>query len=119
MSGQGGPEPGAQQPHVHFRIEVPDDLQDGRYSNFLSVWHGPHDFTLDFAVTGQGTPEDGADGAAVVVPARVVSRIKVPLTMVQDVLRALAENVTSFEEAAGPIRKPGDDTPLYPPEDLS
>ena len=108
--------PGSQ--GVQFRIEVPDDLQDGRYSNFLSVWHGPHDFTLDFAVTGQGVPEDGPDGISIVVPARVVSRIRVPLTMVQDVLRALAENVSSFEDAAGPIRKPGDDTPLYPPSDL-
>src|SRR5436305_14222721 len=112
MSGQQG---NADSPGVQFRIDVPDELQDGKYSNFLSVWHGPHDFTLDFAVTGQGSPEEGPDGTSIVVPARVVSRVRVPLTMVQDVLRALAENVSSFEEAAGPIRKPGDDTPLYPP----
>jgi hypothetical protein len=104
---------------VQFRIEVPDEMQAGVYSNFLSVWHGPHDFTLDFAVTGQAAPDESSmDPNALVVPARVVTRVRIPLTMAQDALRALAENVTRFEEAAGPIRRPGDDGPLYPPSDL-
>lgn len=103
---------------VHFRIEVPDELAIGQYANFMSAWSNPHDFTLDFAVTGQGKPTDTEDGPRVEVPCRVVARIKVPLTLAQDILRAMAETVSSFEEAAGPIRKPGDDRPTYPPEAL-
>lgn len=91
---------------VRFDIQVPDDQEVGTFANFLSVWHGPHDFTLDFAVTLQAQ-QDG-DESTVIVPTRVVSRIKIPLTVAEDMLRALAINVSRFEETAGRIRKPGD-----------
>jgi hypothetical protein len=106
------------EPLVHFEVQVPDELEVGTYANFLSVWHGPHDFTLDFGVTGQARPGRSSSGSEQIdVPCRVVSRVKVPLTVVEDMLRALATNVGKFEETAGPIRKPGDDQPFYPPED--
>ena len=93
---------------VSFDIQVPDDLQNGQYANFMSVWSQAHEFTLDFAVTHQSVERDGA----VVVPTRVVARIKIPLTMAEDVLRALATQVTQFEEqAGGRIKKPGEDKP--------
>jgi hypothetical protein len=44
----------------------------GAYANFLTVWHSPHDFTLDFAVTQPVQPT--APGAPVQVPCRVVWR---------------------------------------------
>ena len=101
---------------VQFKIEVPDEELNGRYANFLSVWSGPHDFTMDFAVTGQGTPPEGA-GDPVVVPTRVVARIKIPLAMAQDVLQALATQVSNFETQAGQsIPRLKDDRPIYPPE---
>ena len=99
-------------PDVHIAVQVPDDLVNGVYSNFLSVWSGPHDFTLDFAVTGQPVQSE----AGVTVPAGVVARVKIPLTMAQDLLRAIAEQVSQFEAQAGPIRSPGDDRPVYPPD---
>jgi hypothetical protein len=34
--------------------------------------------------------------------------VKIPLTVAEDVLRALAENVTRYEDVAGRIRKPGE-----------
>jgi hypothetical protein len=102
---------------VDFRIEVPDELQTGQFADFLGVWSGPHAFTLDFAVTGQ--PEAAEDGGNVTVPVRVVSRIKIPHTLAPSILQALASNVTKFETAVGPIRRPGEDNdPVYPPEDL-
>jgi Protein of unknown function (DUF3467) len=104
---------------LNFEIEVPDELEVGTYANFLSVWHSPHDFTLDFAVTGQGQQVSGPGGHPQIdVPCRIVARIKLPLTVVEDVLRALATNVGNFEEQAGRIRKPGDDRPSFPPEGL-
>jgi hypothetical protein len=102
---------GAEQPtepqSVHFDIEVPDDQTVGCYANFLSVWNGPHDFTLDFAVTGQAR----IAGDSLTVPTRVVARVKVPLTVAEDMLRAIAEQVSKFENAQGPIRKRGDNRP--------
>jgi hypothetical protein len=103
---------------VRFEMRVPDELENGSYANFLTVWHSPHEFTLDFAVTGQGQP-DPTEQADVVVPANVVARIKLPLTVAEAVLATLAENVTRYESAAGdPIQKPGDNQPTFPPEDL-
>ncbi len=96
---------------------MPDDEVNGRYSNFLSVWSGPHDFTLDFAVTTQGISPEVA-GDPIVVPTRVVARIKIPLAMAQDVLQALAKQVTIFEEQAGQsIPRLQDKNPTFPPEE--
>jgi len=91
-----------------FELQVAGDLEVGEYANFLAVWHSPHDFTLDFAVTGQAqATEDGN----VSVPCRVVARIKIPPTVAEDMLQALASNITRYEEVAGPIRKPGERLP--------
>ncbi len=91
-----------------FEVQVPDHLEVGQYANFLAVWHGPHDFTLDFAVTGQGVP---TDEGRVTVPCRVIARIKIPPTVAEAMLQALAANVSRHEEAADPIRKPGEKLP--------
>ena len=91
-----------------FEIQVPSEQEVGEYANFLAVWHSPHDFTLDFAVTGQA--EESGDGK-VKVPCRVVARVKIPPTVAEDMLQALATNVSNYEAKAGPIRKPGINLP--------
>lgn len=100
-------------PQTRFEIQVPDELREGSYANFLSVWHTQHDFTLDFAVTEQPVTVSGESGSTneVVVPCRVVTRVRIPATVADDVLRALAQNVTNFENYVGRIRKPGDEGP--------
>ena len=95
------------QPQMRFEIQVDDGVREGHYANFLSVWHTQHDFTLDFAVTDQ--PQVPEDGAELVVPCRVVSRVRIPATVADDILRALAQNVTDFEQTVGRIRRPGDE----------
>ena len=102
---QGQPQP------ARFEIQVPEELREGVYANFLSVWHTQHDFTLDFAVTDQPNAIDPLDGGGVHVPCRVVARVRIPATVADDVLRALAQNVTDFENVVGRIRKPGEDLP--------
>ncbi len=42
------------------------------------------------------------------MPCRVVARIKIPPTMIFDVLRTLNENMTNFENTFGPIQRPGE-----------
>lgn len=87
-----------------FQVVVPEELEGGVYSNFLGVWHSPYEFTLDWCVTQP--PQPGEDGS-VVMPTRVVSRVKIPVTLVYDVLRALNENMTRYEDTFGEIRRPG------------
>ena len=100
---------------VSFRIDLPEGIEPGHYANLMSIWHSPYDFVLDFAVTDRGEMQKNG---SVEVPSRVVARIRIPLSMAQDVLRALADSVSKFEEAYGPIRKLGDDLPMYPPKDI-
>ena len=95
---------GSQPQQVGFAMHVPDDLRAGRYANMLGVWHSPHEFTLDFAVTGPAVPTE--DGQAT-VPCDVVARIKVAPSLVFDLLRALNENMGRYEAQFGEIRRPG------------
>ncbi len=91
-----------QQPE--FQMVVSEELEGGVYANFLGVWHSPYEFTLDWCVT---QPPQTTEEGAVVMPARVVSRVKIPVTLIFDVLRALNENMTRYEQSFGEIRRPG------------
>jgi len=99
---------------LQFRIEVPPEELGGSYANFLSVWHTAHEFTLDFAVTQPPEPADPADAdSPIVVSCHVVSRVKIPVSVVFDVLRALNQNMTRYEGSYGVIERPtprGEDT---------
>jgi hypothetical protein len=102
-----------QQREFQIKLEVPDDQIVGHYANVMSVWGSSHDFTLDFAVIGQ--PDDPT-AKPVIVPARVVARIKIPLAMAQDVLQALASQISLVEAQVGqPIPRFQDNRPTYPP----
>ena len=94
----------AQQPE--FQVVVPPGEEAGLYSNFLGVWHSPYEFTLDFCVTQPPQPSE-ADPERTVMPCLVVSRVKIPVTLIFDVVRALNENMTRYEETFGEIRRPG------------
>ena len=90
---------------VELHIEVPPELEAGTYANVLNVWHTAYEFTLDFGVMQQvGEPED-AD-APVQVPVRVVSRVRIPVTLLFEVLKALNTNMTGYESTFGSIRAP-------------
>jgi hypothetical protein len=102
-------------------LQVPDDLAAGYYSNVVGVWHTPYEFTLDFAVMLPTELMTSPDGEQVpVVPARVVSRVKIPPSAVFELMRALSQNEALYVQNIGPIPTPGGpatpEPPLYPPE---
>lgn len=101
-----------EQRQPRFEVVAPPELEGGSYANFLSVWHTPFEFTLDFCSTLPARP---AEEATMVVPCRVVSRVKIPTTMIFDVLRALNENMTRYEATYGEIRRPQHQPPPPPP----
>ena len=90
-----------------LRINVPDDVQPGVYANGAMVWHSPYEFTIDFFST-QPSPQDEPG----VVPCLVSSRVKIPPTVIFDLLKALNENMTRYEGQFGEIRRV---EPLAPP----
>ena len=90
---------------IELQLDVPPELEGGTYANVLNVWHTAYEFTLDFGVMQQvGAPED-AD-APVQVPVRVVSRVRIPVTLLFEVLKALNTNMTGYESTFGSIRAP-------------
>jgi hypothetical protein len=94
-------------PPVTHSFHVPDDQMGGAYSNLLSVWHSPYEFTLDFAVTLPAqAAHDEAGGDVTLVPSVVVSRIKIPPAMVFAVMQTLNENMTRYEATFGSISGP-------------
>jgi hypothetical protein len=95
------------EPEPEFRPIILPELAGGVYANYLSVWYTPHEFTLDFF--GTQLPETDEDEAAVVIPCRLVSRVRIPVTFVFEVLRAVNENMTRYEEVFGEIRPPRPD----------
>lgn len=82
-----------------IQAKMPEAMEAGLYANLVAVWHTPFDFVLDFAVLGQS--QEGDD--QVTVPAQVVSRVRVPTSVVFQIAKAIADNVTIYEGRYGPI----------------
>jgi hypothetical protein len=95
-----------------FEVRLSEEMEPGVYANFLGVWHTGHEFTLDFAATQPPTSTD----EGTVVPCRVVARVKIPPTLVFDIIKTLNANLTGYEETFGDIKPPEPKTgPETPP----
>jgi hypothetical protein len=81
-------------------LRVPHDLVGGVYAHALSAWSTEHEFTLDYAVAEREPAEEPS-------PLRVVARIRVPVTMLFEMLRELNETLTEHEQRYGEIRGAG------------
>jgi hypothetical protein len=82
------PQPEPQPPHAH--LHVPDDAVEGTYADFVSVWHSRDVFVLDFAVLAQPV----INGQLM---SRVVSRVRIPPSQVFEIMKALEQQLTSWE----------------------
>ncbi len=96
-----------------FQIEMSPETEAGVYADFVSLWHTPDVFVLDFAAL-KGPPQlaERGDGRHVQqFPTRVVARVRIPPAQIFEVMRALEQQLSMWEEETG-RREPG--TP--PPE---
>jgi hypothetical protein len=82
---------------VEREIIIPPELEGGAYAHHVSVWSTAHDFTLDFAVG-----VDGSDAA----PLLVVSRVRLPVTMMFTFIREANAGLSEYEARYGEIRPP-------------
>lgn len=97
---------------LQLQMIIPEEMIVGSYANLLAVWHTAHEFTLDFGVGGRDVVDiDGESMLAV----PVVARIKIPTNVIFDIAKAIAENVSNYEEKFGSITPLSDDTPMFPP----
>jgi hypothetical protein len=78
-------------------VIVPPEQEGGAYAHYLNVWHTAHEFTLDFAVAL--TDDDAA-------PFVAVSRVRLPVTMMFELIRDANAELTKYEARFGEIRPP-------------
>ena len=97
-----------------FEIDLPPELIAGSYADFANVWHTPTVFVMDFLTLAQ-PPREQVDAETgerrTVVPARVVSRIRIPPEQVFELAKALTQQLEFWEQETG-RRAPAD--PLLP-----
>lgn len=98
-----------------FEIDVPGDVIAGHYADFANVWHTSNVFVMDFLTLTQ-PPRDDVDRETgehhTVVPARVVSRIRIPPEQVFELAKALTQQLEYWEQETGrraPTGPPIDD----------
>jgi hypothetical protein len=92
-------QPAPSNPQSTLALNVPPEQEAGSYANFAGVWHDNDGFVLDFAVTTAppqaARDEQGVDGF--VVPARVVSRVRIPASQAWALMAALNTQLTAWE----------------------
>ncbi len=85
-----------------FEIDLPAKVVPGHYADFANVWHTPNVFVMDFVTLAQPPREDTSSGERVaVVPARVVSRIRIPPEQVFELAKALTQQLEFWEQETG------------------
>lgn len=87
-----------------FEIDLPPDAIDGHYADFANVWHTPNVFVMDFVALAQPPREevDANTGEPItIVPARVVSRIRIPPEQVFELAKALTQQLEFWEQETG------------------
>lgn len=87
-----------------FEIDLPPDAVVGSYADFANVWHTPTVFVMDFLTLAQ-PPHEETDAESgerrTVVPARVVSRIRIPPEQVFELAKALTQQLEFWEQETG------------------
>ena len=78
-----------------LQLELPQDVAQGKYSNFAIITHSSSDFILDFARVLPGLPK-----------AQVKSRVILAPEHAKRLLAALQENIMRYEQEFGTIRIP-------------
>jgi hypothetical protein len=104
-----------QQPGQRFDIEIAPDVEAGVHADFASIWHTPHTFVLDFASLRRPAEltEDADTGQQVVVlPTRIVARVKIPPDQVFELMKALEKQLTTWEQETGRRPAGGDPGPV-------
>jgi hypothetical protein len=91
---------------VEHRVEitVTTEHEMGVFAPFASVWRTQEAFVLDFAaeIRPPEVLEDGETGRPYVhIPARVVSRVRIPPGQVWELMKALEQNLSAYERETG------------------
>lgn len=106
------------EPSQQARMEliVPENQSAGTYANGFGTWFNQTDFTIDYFVHLPASEQtDEAGETYLHAPVQVVSRIKLPPTLIFRLMQQLESAYTDYESMFGPVTPLGDDPTLIPP----
>ena len=92
------------QPQQRLNINMPPpDRIAGVHADFVSAWHTPDTFVLDFAaMIHPGRPGQDEDGTPFMQrDAQIVARVKIPPAQVFEIMKALEQQLSSWENETG------------------
>ncbi len=82
-----------EQPPQTIRIELDDQTAQGQYVNFANIIHSPSEFVIDLGRIVPGRND-----------VKVYSRVIMTPLHAKQLLQALAQNISLFEQKFGEIR---------------
>ncbi len=91
-------------PERRIAVTLPESVVPGVFADFVSVWHTGGAFTLDFAAMvnpGQPGVDEETGEEITVVPAQVVTRVRIAPSQVFEIMKALEQQLTSWERENG------------------
>ena len=80
-------------PANQLNIEISEEVADGIYSNLAIITHSNSEFVLDFVRVMPGVPK-----------AKVRDRVLLTPQHAKRLMRALADNISKFEQVHGQIK---------------
>ncbi|MPZ26791.1 MAG: DUF3467 domain-containing protein [Micromonosporaceae bacterium] len=96
-------------------VSATPDVEAGVYADFVSVWHQPHLFVLDFSVHTNPPQVVEVEGQRVVnVPARMVARVRIRPEQIWEIMKALEQQLSRWEKEQGRTQRQ-EDPPAAPP----
>jgi hypothetical protein len=92
---------------MNVHVDIPPEVRRGVYANSFNIWFSPYEFAFDWAVADEVEAEDPDDPASPLrLPVIGVARVRLPTSLVFDVLRGLNQAMTRYESIFGDIRRP-------------
>lgn len=90
-------------PQQRMNLSATPEMESGAYADFVSIWHTPDIFTLDFGTMtrpAQLVPDE--NGQPVVdLAARLVARVRIPPKQVFELMKALEQQLSAWERETG------------------
>lgn len=100
------------EPQLHVNINIPEGMHGGVFADLAMVWHNQNGFTIDFVAPMHPASPDNE--GKLQQAATVVARVRLPVSVMFQVARAISENVSQYEARYGKIPAGGPD---HPPEE--
>jgi hypothetical protein len=88
-------------------LSVTPEVEAGVYADFVSVWHQPHLFVLDFSVHTNPPQVLEVEGRQIInVPARMVARVRIRPEQIFEIMKALNQQLSRWEKEQGRAARP-------------